>query len=120
MASKHPNDPRRAIATKDMPEDHLRMIEKAVDNLAEYGPESFELIKDMARYRQPTNHVTPDIPTWGDEKLLRCRACGWIHYEAEPGDKALTGCFRCGGEAFEPIPSEAAPRGVTILPLRIK
>jgi hypothetical protein len=87
---------------------------------AEYSPEVIDLIKDMARDPRPTNHVKPDIQTWADEKLLRCRACGWIHYAAGPSDKALNGCFRCGGEAFEPVANDAAPRGVTILPLRTK
>ena len=31
--ARFPNDPQRAIAIEDMPEDHLRMIEKAVSEL---------------------------------------------------------------------------------------
>jgi prevent-host-death family protein len=31
--ARFPNDPRRAFALKDMPEDHLRMIERAVAEL---------------------------------------------------------------------------------------
>ena len=54
-----------------------------------------------------------------DRLYLRCVACGWVHYAAEAGDEALDHCFKCKGLAFEDIAPDAAPRGVTILPLRL-
>jgi prevent-host-death family protein len=35
--ARFPNDPRQAIAVEDMPEDHLRMIEKALAEIDRNG-----------------------------------------------------------------------------------
>jgi hypothetical protein len=56
-----------------------------------------------------------------DSVYLRCVACGWVHCAATEADEAfevLERCFKCGGVAFEVVTPDAAPRGVTILPLR--
>ena len=51
-------------------------------------------------------------------QLLRCVACGSIHYAAAEDEKALDRCFKCDGLAFEVAAPDAAPRGVTLLPIR--
>jgi hypothetical protein len=56
-----------------------------------------------------------------DSPYLRCVACGWVHCAATEADEAfevLDRCFKCKGLAFEVIAPDAAPRGVTLLPLR--
>ncbi|HKM81280.1 MAG TPA: hypothetical protein VJY15_10020 [Candidatus Acidoferrum sp.] len=56
-----------------------------------------------------------------DSPYLRCVACGWVHCAATEADEAfevLDRCFKCKGLAFEVIAPDAAPRGVTLLPVR--
>jgi hypothetical protein len=57
--------------------------------------------------------VPPESPAF-----LRCVFCGWVHYAAGEADEALDRCFKCKGFVFEVAAPDAAPHGVTLLPLR--
>ena len=69
-----------------------------------------EAIRRVLSYAR--EHETKSPP------LLRCVACGWVHYAAEEDEEALDCCFKCKGLAFEVVELATVTRGVTVLPLR--